>query len=298
MSNNTLHQHLIDILDESVLMPDLEEPSPTLIDYLDAIEPPLSPPLSPPSSPPSSPPLSPPLSPPSSPPPLISIPSDSEWRPSNPPPHPPPSPMLSVTGHGIPAFNALSQLNLNLPYLFPPNTLLNNPFHLHLPFSPPPALDFLNQQPLNHAVAQTMFQSLGDESPYKQVASRKGLAQLKYVYFDDETCETKNCPISGDEFEEGERIVILPCEHTFSEDAIMRWITEENASCPVCRFQLEAKEVRIEADEEAGHALPASPNQQPEAVPPFADLVNALQRSYDQFEEEQLQSAILNSLQS
>jgi hypothetical protein len=140
-----------------------------------------------------------------------------------------------------------------------------------------------------------MFQSLGDESPYKQVVSQKGLSQLKYAFFENETHETKICPISGDDFEEGEQIVILPCEHTFSEASIMRWITEENASCPVCRFELEAQEVRIEASEEEEHALPGSPVQQRGTVP-FADIVHAVQQSYDHFEEEQLQSAILNSL--
>ena len=255
-SNNVTHQQFIDALDQSLFISDLD--------------------VGPISSPPAS---SPPF-----------MPSDSESPPSTPPPHPPPSPslMLSVTGHSMPIFNALSQLNLNLPYTFPPNMPYpGNPF----------TIDFLSQPSPNHAVTQTMFRSLGDESPYKQVVSQTGLSQLKYTFFDDETHETKGCPISGDEFEEGERIVTLPCDHTFSEAAIMRWITEENATCPICRFELEAREVRVEAsgeDDEEEHALPV----QRRGAWPLADLVSAVQRSYDSIEEEHLQSAILNSLQS
>ena len=188
----------------------------------------------------------------------------------------------------MPIFNALSQINLNVPYIMPPSMPYpSNPF----------TLEFLGQHFSNNAVTQTMFQSLADESPYKQVVSQTGLSQLKYAYFEDETHETKTCPISGDDFEDGEKIVILPCDHTFSEAAIMRWITEENATCPICRFKLEAREVRVEEDEEEEeeHVHPVTPRQRQGAMP-FTDLVGAVQRSYDRIEEEHLQSAILNSL--
>jgi hypothetical protein len=51
------------------------------------------------------------------------------------------------------------------------------------------------------------------------------------------------CGIWQVEFEEGEPIKILPCNHAFKADAIERWLTTEKAECPICRFSLSSKEV-------------------------------------------------------
>jgi hypothetical protein len=46
------------------------------------------------------------------------------------------------------------------------------------------------------------------------------------------------CPISHENFEEGEQIVrINHCEHIFKTEPIMRWF-RQNKRCPVCRHQL------------------------------------------------------------
>jgi hypothetical protein len=48
------------------------------------------------------------------------------------------------------------------------------------------------------------------------------------------------------EFEENQNIISLPCSHYFEPDAINKWVREEKAECPVCRFKLHAKEVKID----------------------------------------------------
>ena len=48
------------------------------------------------------------------------------------------------------------------------------------------------------------------------------------------------------EFEENQNIISLPCNHYFEPDAINKWVKEEKAECPVCRFKLHAKEVKID----------------------------------------------------
>ena len=38
-------------------------------------------------------------------------------------------------------------------------------------------------------------------------------------------------------------IIKLPCNHSFIPDAIEKWLKEENAICPICRYTLDSKEV-------------------------------------------------------
>ena len=36
-------------------------------------------------------------------------------------------------------------------------------------------------------------------------------------------------------------IIQLPCTHTFNNEAILNWLTEESCECPVCRYKLSSK---------------------------------------------------------
>ena len=47
-----------------------------------------------------------------------------------------------------------------------------------------------------------------------------------------------NCAICIDDFEEGDRLRKLPCKHQFHASCIDTWITEKNASCPLCKLPL------------------------------------------------------------
>ena len=38
-------------------------------------------------------------------------------------------------------------------------------------------------------------------------------------------------------------IIKLPCDHCFIPEAIEKWVKEEKAICPVCRYTLDSKEV-------------------------------------------------------
>ena len=49
-------------------------------------------------------------------------------------------------------------------------------------------------------------------------------------------------------FEDNEEIIVLPCEHGFSKDAITRWVSSEKAECPVCRFKLDSIEKKNNDD--------------------------------------------------
>ncbi|KAF6147671.1 hypothetical protein GIB67_036057 [Kingdonia uniflora] len=45
------------------------------------------------------------------------------------------------------------------------------------------------------------------------------------------------CGACLDEFLLGDKIVDMPCLHTFHESCIVRWLNEHN-SCPLCRFKM------------------------------------------------------------
>ncbi|KAL9182121.1 hypothetical protein ACHAXT_012773 [Thalassiosira profunda] len=59
-----------------------------------------------------------------------------------------------------------------------------------------------------------------------------------------------SCSICLDEYQVGEQIRVLPCQHTFHSDCIFPWLTERSPTCPLCKAMFEA--VREEADEEEG----------------------------------------------
>ncbi|MED6208223.1 hypothetical protein PIB30_043038 [Stylosanthes scabra] len=49
--------------------------------------------------------------------------------------------------------------------------------------------------------------------------------------------QLSNCPICTDEFEMGEIVCMLPCNHAFCFSCINRWL-ETSLTCPVCRKEL------------------------------------------------------------
>ena len=66
---------------------------------------------------------------------------------------------------------------------------------------------------------------------------------IKKVKFTN-SFEQKECPITMMEFKEGEEISELPCKHVFNTQAITRWLKDENYRCPVCRYEMDNKEIK------------------------------------------------------
>lgn len=87
--------------------------------------------------------------------------------------------------------------------------------------------------------------TLYEESPIKNVISEKGKLQLKKIKYTPESCSNTTCPIFHMDFEENDEITVLPCNHGFTTEAIEKWISDEKAECPVCRFKLDSIEKRV-----------------------------------------------------
>ena len=117
-------------------------------------------------------------------------------------------------------------------------------------------VEYLNNQTTNENLLNLPFQnrinslqdilnnSLMEKKAYKKVISKNGLSQLKEIIYDDSKFETKECVISMDEFKNGDKIIQLPCNHIFHKKSIKTWLCEESHKCPVCRYELDYKEVK------------------------------------------------------
>ena len=92
--------------------------------------------------------------------------------------------------------------------------------------------------------------SLLDKTPYKKILSDKGNEQLKTVKYSKDNFDQESCCIMFYNFEEGQDVIQLPCKHIFDPEGIKTWLKEEQAKCPICRFELDSKEVKDEESEE------------------------------------------------
>jgi hypothetical protein len=110
---------------------------------------------------------------------------------------------------------------------------------------------------MEHAAAAVLARSLYDSRPVKHVidipddesGEKHGIRTLAYhAEISEEMKINTACGIWQEEFEEGEEISILPCNHAFKAEAITKWLTTEKAECPICRFKLASKEVIIHSD--------------------------------------------------
>jgi hypothetical protein len=74
---------------------------------------------------------------------------------------------------------------------------------------------------------------------YKIVLDPANKSELKqHIYSDTNENLNCKCPITMICFKNEESVTKLPCCHLFNSDAIEEWVLNNQATCPVCRFQL------------------------------------------------------------
>ena len=86
------------------------------------------------------------------------------------------------------------------------------------------------------------------KAKFKKVISNSELEKLKPQKFNkiNETETNIQCPILYYNFEENEEIIKLPCNHNYNCDAILKWLSQESNTCPVCRYEFDYKEINID----------------------------------------------------
>lgn len=91
--------------------------------------------------------------------------------------------------------------------------------------------------------------SVNEEQPVTKRVIQDGLFDtFRRIEYDDTVGEDlgyTQCPIDYEEFEEGEILVELPCGHCFSYRPIEKWLTTESSKCPMCRQEMDYKEMVV-----------------------------------------------------
>jgi hypothetical protein len=99
---------------------------------------------------------------------------------------------------------------------------------------------------------EVLSQSLQqDQNAFKRVVDLDKNNEIEYKNFSEVTgCDQTSCPINMTDFVPDEVIAQLPCKHCFNKDAILQWLVEESHKCPVCRYELNYKEIRTEEEKQ------------------------------------------------
>ena len=133
-------------------------------------------------------------------------------------------------------------------------------------------------------VGRTVTRSFDEDLPkYKNVLSSMGKSIIKFINFNKEKFPDQLlCPITQEKFKKDQNIALLPCGHIFEKDAVMKWLENENASCPSCRFKLDSVEEEIKKDPISRFSI--------------TNLLNYIDRREQEREDEDVQRAIMASL--
>ena len=115
----------------------------------------------------------------------------------------------------------------------------------------------------NRNVNTIIQQSFSEKNKFKNILSKEGEELIVFDKFTPEKYKTIKCPITQGPFEINDSIAILPCKHVFDEESIMMWLNNENSVCPVCRYKLPHKEVKVNNNEESEN-VDLSGNNEPE----------------------------------
>jgi len=121
----------------------------------------------------------------------------------------------------------------------------------------------------NPELVEILNNSLNEPPPFRNVITKKEKSKLKRVkYAEIEEKDISCCPITQEDFKDDDDIIVLPCKHYFSDKAIINWLENENAVCPICRYKFESVEVKnTEGDEEKNEEN--EENEQSELIEPM-----------------------------
>ena len=126
------------------------------------------------------------------------------------------------------------------------NFEMSNNDHIEVDFYQPRnslnLMSFILQQGNNYDSLNNFINSTLNEKPsYKNIASDEGLQQVEEIIYSNDLSVNNTCPIFFTNFQEGQIISRMPCNHCFDSLGLNTWLKESNV-CPVCRFELDYKE--------------------------------------------------------
>jgi len=108
---------------------------------------------------------------------------------------------------------------------------------------------FFGHLPRSNHFQDVLDRTLYEQPSFKQVIAPIAKELLSPLLFDN-TIKQKECPIDMEQFEEGEELLKLPCEHIFRSSSILHWLENRNARCPICRYQFPYVEMKNDVSED------------------------------------------------
>jgi hypothetical protein len=156
-----------------------------------------------------------------------------------------------------------------------------------------------NNEEDNDFVETFINSTFENKQKFKKVISDSELEKLKPQKFNkiNETTTNSQCPILYYNFEEDEEIIKLPCNHNYNCEAIIKWLSQESNTCPVCRHEFDYKEITInskiqeqEEQEEQEEQDEQEENEHQSRIEETRDIYNLFSN-----EEILMQEILLNS---
>lgn len=157
-----------------------------------------------------------------------------------------------------------------------------------------PSLNTYFNTNFNRNYENVLEQSFLEKSKYKNILSNEGDKQLIKTKYDKQIHKNDCCPIFQTEFDNETDVIELPCKHIFTPNAIEKWLKEENAICPVCRFKLQSTEVKIDESSDSSYETQPFLRNNRNMLNRFLYIIEEQDRPLE--EEEQLQQSIINSI--
>ena len=123
------------------------------------------------------------------------------------------------------------------------------------------------------------------EIKYKKILDPEEVSNIKKVTYNEYSRNKESinecCYIELEDFNDNETILRLPCKHYFKKDAIMQWFQKESHRCPLCRYELNFREVEKNQIEEINDLDSEKISwlydiQKPSAIEPSAIEPNAI----------------------
>jgi len=170
--------------------------------------------------------------------------------------------------------------------------------------------EFPSGLPSRNHIRELLQETLHEKPKFKQVLSAEGEANIKSIVYNPEihvnvTC----CPITQVDFSANDTISQLPCGHLFDSNAILKWLKDEKAECPICRFKMKSHEKKLEPKQSGPIDISSNrtPDQNIRFRHPFGPRrprssnyynfrrLMMTRQSYE--EEDDLQTALLASLE-
>ena len=144
--------------------------------------------------------------------------------------------------------------------------------HDDLPAKPAdPSLDTDGARDIEMNPARTDATASDPNTTEKAVAGMSGAIAGTESAAHDGTAEDGglSCSICTEDFNKGEEVRVLPCNHKFHPDCVDPWLLNVSGTCPLCRIDL--RPVEEQTDEPADEVLP--PGEGSLNIPPPLSLL-------------------------